>query len=263
MRALIATFLCVLAGSAVSQAQQAEAISGKVVAEAEQDRTLISKAGWLRGLHVLGTNLQTLEKPQIHAFLPAGAEVPLVCARITSMAGDYSAMVEFDIQANVNAGTQRMLTYDQQSDLALANTPETGGVVVERGPCEGDVPQAVGTPRDFYVNFWNQAGEPQLDGAQNATLVLLINVSRADSLQAQAVLLPSAPGGAPVSAAVPCSKINAPEALAYNFECRLLMSPDVIRGMHGHVIEFSYSRIYRGEPSAVRRANLHLGRPDR
>lgn len=253
MRTIIATILCTLAGAACSQ--ELPQLAGRVVAEAEQDRTLISKAGWLRGLHVLGTDLPPLESPRIQAFMPAGKDVALVCARITSMAGDYSAMVQYDVPLDTDAGDPMVLTYEQRSDLALANTPLTGGVAVERGPCEGDNAATVGQTRDFYVNFWNQAGEPRRDEDGNATLILSINVSRADSLEAKARL-------ADEEVAVPCVKLMNPTALAYNFECRLLMAPGVLEGKFGTVIEFEYERIYRGEPSRVRRANLHLGAPD-
>jgi len=254
MRLLIATCLC-LATSPVS-ADEVMRLPGIVVAEAEQDRTLISKAGWLRGLHVLGTELPELTEPRIQAFMPAGADAPVICARITSQSGDYSAMVQFDVPEDTQGGTPALLEYDPKSALATAYTPETGGVAVERGPCEGATPGAAGAVRDFYVSFWNQAAEPLLDASGNATLVMHINVSRADSLTATAAL----EGLAPV--AVPCAKLNDPIALAYNFECRILLGPGLLSGLNNRVITFEYQRVYRGDTSRVRRANLHLGAPN-
>ncbi|MEL6689059.1 MAG: hypothetical protein AAFP28_01965 [Pseudomonadota bacterium] len=251
MRLLIASCLCLWA--AAGHGQEVEELTGKVVAESEQDRTLISKAGWLRGLHVLGTDLDEVPKPIIRAFVPPADEDQVICARITTRTGDYSAMVQYEVSGSSSRdGIQALLNYEASSPLAMAHTPATGGVALERGPCEGDALANLGKVSEFFVNFWNQAGEPELDENGNATLVMHINVSRADTLRATASL-----GGGSVS--VPCQPLVDPGALAYNFECRLLLAPGVLDGSYGPFIEFEYRRIYRGNESRSRRAHLYLG----
>ncbi|MCH2077872.1 MAG: hypothetical protein MK180_13520 [Rhodobacteraceae bacterium] len=251
MRLLIATCLCLLA--VAGHAQELLKLEGEVVAESEQDRTLISKASWLRGLHVLGTDLDEVPEPLIHAFMPEASQGEVICARITTRTGDYSAMVEFDVPAGTSQGTPALLEYEARSPLAIAHTPKTGGIALELGPCEGDALTNLGKVSQFYVNFWNQSSEPELDENGNATLVMHINVSRADTLRATASL----PGTQAVS--VPCEPLNDPGALAYNFECRLLLAPGVLKGRYGDFIDFAYRRVYRGNESGLRRAHLYLG----
>lgn len=202
---------------------------------------------------MLGTDLEEVPEPLIQAYMPAASEDEVICARITTRTGDYSALVQYDVPAGTARGTQAILAYEANSPLAMKHTPETGGVALERGPCEGDALTDLGKVSEFYVNYWNQAGEPKLDDIGNATLVMHINVSRADSLNATA----SIAGSTPV--AVPCTPLSDPSALAYNFECRLLMTPGVLQGKFGEFIDFQYRRIYRGNASGVRRAHLYLG----
>ena len=68
---------------------EVQTLPGTVVAEVETDRTLISKPGWLRGLHFSGTPVPDDARPQMYAVLPRDWADSAFCARITSIGGGY------------------------------------------------------------------------------------------------------------------------------------------------------------------------------
>lgn len=245
--------LSIFAATAVLMASVAAAeirLEGTILEEAELDRTLISKPGWLRGLHFAGREMPQEDRPKLRTVLPAEWRGETICARVTSIGGDYSAMIEFDVPENMGGNEKADLGFAAKSDIARRITPENSGVSIEKGRCLGD--SAGEDDRAFIANFWNEEDQPIINEAGQAQLVLNMNISRADELQPQAIW-----AGGPITPE--CTKLTSPEALAYNYRCTIgvpasaLTSPDVTP------LTFSYTRIYRGRPSDPREAIIIIG----
>lgn len=221
------------------------------VTETTPERTLISKPGWLRGLHVIGDDLPRNARPRIEAFVPSRWAGGKICARMTTIVGTYDAGHEYDIPENWTAERANLLYEGERRRLVADITPEDGGIAVERGPCFSDDAPA---EQEFTANFWNDFSEPILNPDGFGELRLNMNIARADELLPSAVL-----GMTGEELNVACERIDAPEAIAFNHRCRILLTPAQIETAGNETILFSYTRIYRGRESAERVARIFVG----
>lgn len=236
-------------------AQEIAKINGVVKAETDPERTLISKPGWLRGLHVSGTSLPSEVRPKIYVDLPESWFGETVCARITTITGDYDAMVQFEIP---NTPKSRLAEFYFSSDyieMITNATPQDSGIAIERGDCIGDTTE---TSREFVANFWNEFA-PESDDAETR-VVLNMNIARADEVLPNAQL--SFGNGAQshdLSPSTYCYPLTSSEALAFNYRCEIDFDPALLVNQAAPRIDFSYSRLYRGRESAVRKASILIG----
>lgn len=225
-------------------------LEGTILEEAELDRALISKPGWLRGLHFAGREMPEKDRPKLRTVLPADWSGETICARVTSIGGDYSAMIEFEVPADMKANEKADLGFAATSDIARRITPENSGVSIEKGRCLGD---SVGEDdRAFIANFWNEEDQPIINESGQAQLVLNMNISRADELQPEAKW-----AGGPITPE--CTKLTDPQALAYNYRCTMGVPAYALTGSEVSPLTFSYTRIYRGRPSDRRKAIIFIG----
>ncbi|MEL7344620.1 MAG: hypothetical protein AAFN59_07145, partial [Pseudomonadota bacterium] len=215
------------------------------------ERTLISKPGWLRGLHVIGDDLPRNARPRIEAFVPSAWAGGKICARMTTMVGTYDAGHEYDIPRDWTAERANLLYEGAQRRLVSSITPEEGGIAVERGPCFSD-----DTPseQEFTANFWNDVSEPILNDNGLGELRLNMNIARADELSPTAVL-----GTSRDPLSVTCRRLETPDAIAFNYRCQILLTPKQIDAAATQSIIFSYTRIYRDRESAPRVARIFVG----
>jgi len=225
-------------------------LEGRVLNEAELDRTLISKPGWLRGLHVMGQELRNAAPPSILAVVPRSWAGDKVCARITSMSGHYAAVIEFDVPTALSGNQEATLAFTPGSELIRELTPADSGVSLERGIC-AQSPQGE-NQRQFIANYWNQSGTPSLSPSGKAQLVLNINVARADELLFSATL-----DEQPLD--WNCDKLDDPEALAFNFRCVVVVPPEQLSDAEGRMMRVTYTRLYRGRESDPRQADIFIG----
>lgn len=235
-------------------AQELVQLTGDVIEEVEHDRTLISKPGWLRGLHIVGSTPLNQPRPSIIATLPG--KLDKFCGRITSMGGDYSATVQF-APATVSEKDQGgLLDFEARSDFPLGATHLDSGVVLEFGECFDDrvIPDA---PRKFIANFWNVANLPEIDDNGNLQIVMNMNVARAERLETKAWIGdPSAPR---YNLDVTCSKLSDPKALAFNYQCTIALPATIAAETITTPVGFSYRRFYRGRLSDPRQAEILIG----
>lgn len=245
----MATALALVAVGA--QAQQVRDLSPTAVTETTPERALISKPGWLRGLHVIGDELPGNARPRIEAFVPSGWVGGKLCARLTSIVGTYDAGHEYEIPPGWTAQRANLLYAGKQPDLVAAITPETGGVAVEKGPCTGD---EAGREQEFAANFWNHRSELILNEDGLGELRLNMNIARADELLPGATLTKSGE-----ALDVRCAPIDSPDAIAFNYRCSILLSPGQIVAAGSDTIRFSFTRLYRGRESAERTAQIYVG----
>lgn len=250
MRHSLALLTALLTSSGVASADVVQ-INGTIVQEAELDRTLISKPSWLRGLHFKSDALLDDTRPSLLAVIPkdwAGAEI---CARITSIRGDYAAMVEFDVSTDLEGNLDADLALELESAMARKISVSDSGVVVEKGKCVGDSADA-GTDGEYVANFWNQASEPSVTGNGDATILMRMNIARADQLEARATL-----GDKEI--ATDCEKLTGPEVLAYNYSCSFDVPVALLTEIDRSEVTFSYERVYRGRYSETRTARIIIG----
>ncbi len=228
-------------------------LDGTIRGESELDRTLISKPSWLRGLHFAGQEMPTPEQPELRTVLPMQWSGKLICARVTSMSGDYSAMVEFEVP-QMSQRERASLRFAPASPIPTQVTPENSGVSIEQGPCIGDNLNPTGG--SFVANYWNELAEPVSMGPGLAQLVLNMNIARADELDARTYL-----GGSPAEGVLDtsCNKLTDPDALAFNYRCIVAVPTDAVDDPAGRELKFEYERIYRGRPSATRSAKILIG----
>lgn len=257
MRLGILIVVALLAGSA--SAQEIQRLTGKVLDEADQERTLISKPGWLRGVHVVGQALPTEQRPQILTLLPESWLGHTVCARITNLRGNYYATVEFQIPEEME-DRRRILDFATENrDVIASISPENSGVALEKGECVGDVTT---TGRQFITNFWNESAQTAVDVDAQEQLLLNMNISRADELIATAKLVTTNDQNASETFPLPvpeCSKINDPDALAFNHRCSIMIPTAKLVGQQNASITFAFSRLYRGRESSQRQAEILIG----
>lgn len=250
MKQIFASVIVLFLVSPIS-AQEVVDLAPASVTETTPERTLISKPGWLRGLHVIGDDLPRNARPRIEAFVPSRWAGGKICARMTTMVGTYDAGHEYDIPANWTAERANLLYEGERRRLVSDITPEDGGIAVERGPCFSDDTPA---EQEFTANFWNDVSEPILNIDGFGELRLNMNIARADELLPAAVL-----GTTGEQLRVNCSRINDPAAIAFNYRCRILLTPEQIDTAGSESILFSYTRIYRGRESAERVARIFVG----
>ena len=236
-------------------AQEIHRIEGKVQAETDPapGRTLISKPGWLRGLHVSGTTLPSDVRPKIYVNLPKSWFGKTVCARITTIKGDYDALVEFEIP---NPPKTQMVEFyfstDNIETITNATTRDSG-IAIERGTCIGDTNE---TNREFVANFWNEFSTGSQ--AADTKVVLNLNIARADEVLPGALLkFGSETNG--LELVTDCDPLKSSEALAFNYRCEIAVDPALLVGKADPRIDFSYTRLYRGRESAVRKASILIG----
>ena len=243
-----------LAGSQLN-AQQSDIIAGKVIFEGDPNRTLISKPGWLRGLRFVVDSPDEVVLPRIVALIPDTGTNETVCARITSMSGNYQALVEFVIPSNP-AIAVRVLDFDSKiPEVAASIVPDESGIAISRGACEGDrLEQA------SYIATFPSEVETAMSGQPTGTvpLELNMNIARADLIDAKAVFMPSQ-GGARVSLETSCSRIDAETTLTFNFRCFVEVPTGALVAPNPAKIEFSYEAIYRGRTSPERSAAIEIG----
>ncbi len=252
--------LATLLASGVS-AQDAPVIVGEVLYEDDPNRTLISKPGWLRGLHLLGEELDPEERPLITAPVPVSRQAQTLCARITSISGNYEALVQFVVPGTPPGArvppAQRMTFTSQFPDTVKQITSTDSGVTVQRGTCVGDTQE----DRRYFATFWNNSAETLRNGlGADAELVLNMNVARADEIEATALLSPSDGGSSATALPRPtCEKIDQLEALAFNYRCAVGVPIEVFQRDQNVLIEFSFEALYRGRTSPRRRAEIEIG----
>lgn len=247
MRLFIASILVLVA--TVASGQDRLVLKGDVIEEQEHDRTLISKPGWLRGVHIIGTTPASVDAPQLLSVLPANWTQ--FCGKVTSIGGDYSATVEFTPDNAADLPREAALSFDTEFEFPVAATHETGGVVLEQGAC---VDSAVsGDVRRFMASFWNVAAQPKIVEG-HAQLVMNMNVARAERLEHIAFLDNEAN-----ALRVSCEKLTVANALAFNYRCTVYV-PEAWLPMTAETpISFSYSRFYRGRLSEPRTAEIFVG----
>lgn len=247
MRFLIASILVAMA--TVASGQERLVLMGDVIEEQEHDRTLISKPGWLRGVHVIGTPRAPAEALQLLSVLPANWMQ--FCGKVTSIGGDYSATVEFTPDNTAESPRQTTLSFDTEFDFPVLANHETGGVVLEQGACADNA--VSGNVRRFMASFWNVAAQPKIVEG-HAQLVMNMNVARAERLD-HIAFLGSDANALPVN----CEKLAAANALAFNYRCTVYV-PEAWLPMAAETpITFSYSRFYRGRLSKPRTAEIFVG----
>lgn len=231
-----------------SAAQDVLRLTGVVVSEKEDDRTLISTPGWLRGLHILGQQ-PVPEPPVITAALPGDWEA--LCAKVTSIGGTYSITVRFDAAPARPEPQIAELAFDPGSKIPLQATFENSGVVLERGTCRSDQAESRAA-RQYTANFWNVTSEPMLDAAGNVTVLLSMNVARADQIRAAASLHNTA-------LPVRCTKLDDPQALAFNFRCAISVPEALYTAPGQGFVSFAFERIHRGRVAPALSAEIFLG----
>lgn len=241
--------LCTLAFLATVSMAGAEPLDlpGILVEEAELDRTLVSKPGWLRGLHFKGSALPDNQRPRMIAVLPEAWAGATACARITSKGGSYSALVEFEIPQELPEERSATFGFPLQSNLIKVLTPENGGISLEKGACVGDT--ADGEVRQYVANLWNEAAPAPAPGG-TITLTMHLNIARADEIVPTAELGDEA-------ADVACRKLDEPDALAFNYSCTVSIPAEKLAA--DAELLFRYTRLYRGRASDERRAVIFVG----
>ena len=256
MRSWLAMLFAVGLSAGSVAAQDFLPLAGTILHESEPDRTLISKPGWLRGLHVVGAGIPAEDRPQIWTLLPETWLGDLACARITSMSGNYVATIEFAIPQSPPTRRARLNFDTAYGDVVAAITPMTGGIALEKGACIGDTIEG---RQEYAANFWNEKDEIILNDAGTAELLLNMNIARVDELLPAASLQGDG-SSAPVPLATPdCTRIDSPEALAFNFRCRVFIPPQQLQDQKTAKILFSYTRLYRGRELKPRDAVIYVG----
>lgn len=252
MRRLIAGLLAGL--FPISLSAEILRLEGRVVEEAELDRTLISKPSWLRGLHFVGQTVEDLSPPQILTVLPKAWSGRTICARITTIGGDYSASIEYDLPDDLALDQTANLAFDPKSDIAREGTPQDSGVALELGSCDpvADAPLS-GENRQFIASYWNESQQPRLTPGGDVQMMLNMNVARADELLFHATL----PDG--VALATQCAKLDIPKALAFNYRCLISVPADEVSRPESTVLSVRYERVYRGRVSEPRFAEIIIG----
>lgn len=252
-RAMLSVCVLVLAMCAPLRPALAEVarLQGVMVTEVEMERTLVSKPGWLRGLHFLSQAGTEITGPHIRVVLPGIWAGEKLCARITTLSGGYAAVVEYQVPADLAGNQDYVLDFEAKSDIVRQVTPENSGVSLERGPCAQDV---VPDPdnRTFIASYWNQDSRPRLTDAGDIQLLLHLNIARADELQFVAQV---------ADATLPhrCEKLIDPNALAYNFQCTIAVNPALFPSDGHRNIDIEYIRIHRTRESKPRRARILIG----
>jgi hypothetical protein len=236
------------------KAQDILPLEGLVVSETDPERTLISKPNWLRGLHVIGSNLPEQQRPQIEAVMPENWLGTTICARITTIVGDYTALVEFKVPDEMVTRRARLKFSTSYQDMITSISPNNSGITLERGACIGD--EREDNP-EYTVNFWNEGALTGEDADQDVELMLNMNIARADELLVTAVLQGS--DAPPVELGHSCARINSPDALAYNFRCSVTIPAGLMPTHSDATIKFDYERLYRGRVSAPRSAMIFIG----
>lgn len=230
-------------------------LNGIVVEEAELDRTLVSKPGWLRGVHFRGNALSESLRPQMSAVLPNDWAGAVACARITSMVGSYSALVKFELPSDMPEDRSATFTFPLEGDQIKTLSPETGGITLERGECVGDTGK---TPeRQYVANLWNQDGLKLKDGGE-AELAMHLNIARADEIVAVA-RIETSDSEEKLETVVACKKLDDPSALAFNYSCTVAVPAERLSTEQDTKLHFSYQRLYRGRSSQPRNAVIFLG----
>lgn len=243
MRYLIAILASFVATASVSQDRLV--LRGEVIEERTHDRTLISKPGWLRGVHVVGA--VATDEPQLVSILPSGWSE--FCGKLTSIGGDYTATVQFNQTPAMAEPRSAELQFETEFAFPNEATHQTGGVVLEEGACNSNS-QPAGTRR-FIASFWNQTPEPKFEQG-HLQIVLNMNVARAERLQHAASL-----GGSQLP--VQCDKLQASDALAFNYRCSVFVPEALMHTMTNAPVDFSYQRFYRGRLSKPRLAEIYVG----
>ncbi len=235
-------------------AQDLVQLTGDVIEEAEHDRTPISKPGWLRGLHIVGSTPLSQPRPSIIATLPGKLEK--FCGRITSLGGDYSATVQFTPKTVADEDQGGLLDFEARSDFPLGATHNDSGVVLEFGECFDDrlIP---GAPRKFIANFWNVANQPEIDANGNLQIVMNMNVARAERLDTQAWIGDREAPRHKLD--VTCRKLTDPKALAFNYQCVIALPASLADETVTTPVGFEYRRFYRGRLSDPRQAEILIG----
>jgi|GEM_PF-2412418 len=247
MRLLLTLLL--LAFAHQSNAQDVLELSGEVVEEVEHDRTLISKPNWLRGVHIVGDIPVKSDRPQILAVLPA--EWSEFCGKVTTIGGDYAASVYFEPEITSDKPRLARLDFEPRKSFPPDANHENSGIVLERGDCRDDQDAQSKTP-DYVAGFWNVERKPVTDDDGNVQVLMNMNVARAEKLIAKAML-------ADVALAVQCWKLTVPEALAFNFQCRISMPESMLKLAAMTPISFDYQRFYRGRLAEPHVAKIYAG----
>lgn len=242
-RLLIA--VCCFGGVSSATAQERLVLKGEVIEEKIHDRTLISKPGWLRGVHIVGAVQAT--SPQLVSVLPSGWSE--FCGKLTSIGGDYTATVQFVTSPSTAGARTTELEFDAQFDFPSEATHETGGVVLEEGRCiSNSEPDGI---RRFIASFWNESPEPKVEQGL-MEIVLNMNVARAERLQHVASL-----GTKTLN--VDCEKLRVSDALAFNYRCSVFVPQTSLSEMADMPLRFQYQRFYRGRLSNPRMAEIFVG----
>ncbi len=260
MRYFLALFL--ICASSGLKAQDTLAIQGRVLYEDDPKRSLISKPGWLRGLHILGSPLNVDDRPLITTPLPRSTSEQMHCARITSISGNYEALIEFEVPGmppNENGSVMSLVTFKTDFPDTVKNiSADNSGVTVRRGKCAGDT---VGTSQ-YFATFWNNTANPLASGDDGVVkLQLNMNIARADEIEATAELGEfENPASTRIALKTPtCTKIDRLEALAFNYSCTVDVPVEVLQGESTASIAFTYSAFYRGRVSRPQGAEIVIG----
>ena len=153
-RAMLSVCVLVLAMCAPLRPALAEVarLQGVMVTEVEMERTLVSKPGWLRGLHFLSQAGTEITGPHIRVVLPGIWAGEKLCARITTLSGGYAAVVEYQVPADLAGNQDYVLDFEAKSGIVRQVTPENSGVSLERGPCAQDAQHGHGEGKDVRAH---------------------------------------------------------------------------------------------------------------
>lgn len=270
MRYLIAFAAALLSGPLF--AQDTQQLVGRIIFEDDPNRTLISKPGWLRGLHFMGEELEETQRPSIVANIRQPEEDGFLCARLTSISGNYEAIVEFPIKGAAENSEPETIRHNLSfpskfPKIIESVTPLDGGITLSRGKCTGDTLEAP----NYIATYWNNTADPLSGETADVSLALNMNVARADRILPKFAMVELDDRGEPVKDAqgapvtqrltngVFCEEINELGALAFNYRCHVTVPRAKLTSPAGAQVMFSYVAEYRGRNSPERSAMIEIG----
>ncbi len=222
--------------SIIASAEPEVTLPARVVGEENKPEAYIS-GNWLVGIH-LRANLSK-NRPSLIASLPGGWKGHIVCARATTISGKYFAFMEYTVPRGWKGGVVRFEYPTRFSEVVKLTNIENSGVAIHKGACQAD-------SNEFVPARWNANEIPTQDALGRQTLVLNMNVGRADEVLARALI------GDKVLV-LKCSAVPGKGRTSFNHRCWLTVPMGWSGKMPLEVI-----RIRSGNFSKPRHAFIHM-----